>query len=146
MGDVPAVLWLLAGLVLCAGELLTLDLVLLVLGTSAIVTAGAALAVDGLAAQLVVFVGTALVLLLGVRPAVRRHLAVPALPGGHERLPGRVAVVVQHVGEDGGQVRVDGELWRARPYAGGADLPVGTDVVVALVEGATLHVYAHELP
>ena len=142
----PAVLWLLAGLLLCAGELLTLDLVLLVLGVSAIVTAGVSLAVDGLAAQLGVFAGTALVLLLVVRPVARRHLAVPALPGGHERLPGRVAVVVQHVDSDGGQVRVDGELWRARPYAGGADLPVGARVVVARVEGATLHVYAEQLP
>ena len=52
MGGVPAVLWLLAGLLLCAGELLTLDLVLLMLGASAVVTAGASLAVDGLAAEI----------------------------------------------------------------------------------------------
>lgn len=144
-GLVPAALWLFVGVALCVGELFTLDLVLLMLGASALAAAGVAVLTDGLPAQLAVFVATALVLLLGVRPVVRRHLEVAALPSGHERLPGRTAVVVQHVAAGSGQVRVDGELWRARPYAGGADLPLGTTVVVAAVEGATLHVYPQEL-
>jgi membrane protein implicated in regulation of membrane protease activity len=42
-------------------------------------------------------------------------------------------------------VRLDGELWRARAYAGGADVAAGRTVVVASVEGATLHVYPEHL-
>lgn len=139
--------WLVAGLVLCAAELLTLDLVLLMLGAAALATAGAAVVMpDGaLAAQLAVFSASTLVLLLGVRPVARRHLQVQALPSGPDRLRGRTGVVVQDVGEDRGQVRLGGELWRARPYAGGDDLPAGTAVVVAQVQGATLHVYPEDL-
>ncbi len=39
----PAAVWLVIGLLLCAAEVLTLDLVLLMLGTAALATAGAAL-------------------------------------------------------------------------------------------------------
>ena len=44
-----------------------------------------------------------------------------------------------------GQVRLSGELWRARPYAGGPPLEVGATVSVAAVEGATLLVYSPDL-
>lgn len=137
--------WLLAAIALCAAEVLTLDLVLLMLGAAALMTAGAALFVDPLALQLAVFASSAGLLLVGVRPVARRHLAVRALPSGNDRLAGRHVTVVQPIGPDSGQVRVDGELWRARPYAGGPDLPAGSTAVVAEVEGATLHVYPEDL-
>lgn len=142
----PAALWLLVAVLLCAGEVFTLDLVLLMLGGAALAAAGTALLTDELVPQLVVMGATALVLLAVVRPVARRSLEVQAaLPHGAARLQGRRAVVVQHVDERGGQVRLDGELWRALPYAGGADLPSGTTAVVASVEGATLLVYPEEL-
>ena len=140
----PAVVWLVIGLLLCAAEVLTLDLVLLMLGTAALATAGAALLTDALAVQLVVLIGTGAALLVLVRPVARRHLEVPALPSGGERLRGRPVLVVQEVGDDAGQVRLDGELWRARPYAGGPAVPAGRTAVVGAVEGATLYVYPEE--
>ncbi len=51
-GAVPAVVWLLAAVALCAAEMLTLDLVLLMLGVAALVTAGAALVLDPLSLQI----------------------------------------------------------------------------------------------
>lgn len=141
----PAVLWLLLAVALCAGELLTLDLVLLMLGGAALAGGAAALATDSIPVQAVVAALVAVVLLALVRPVARRHLEVPALLSGRARLTGRTAVVVQPVTAESGQVRVDGELWRARPYAGGPDLAAGRIVVVASVEGATLHVYGQEL-
>lgn len=140
-----AAVWLVIGLVLCAAEVLTLDLVLLMLGTAALVTAGVATQVEALPLQLAVLAGTAGVLLLGVRPVARRHLAVPSLLSGGERLRGRAVLVVQEVGDEGGQVRLDGELWRARPYAGGPPVAAGRTAVVGAVEGATLFVYPEEL-
>lgn len=142
---VSAGVWLVLGLVLCAAEVLTLDLVLLMLGTAALVTAAAALATSSLPLQLAVLAGTAGVLLVAVRPVARRHLESPALPAGRERLRGRTVLVVQEVADDTGQVRLDGELWRARPYAGGAPVPAGSTAVVGAVEGATLFVYPEEL-
>ncbi len=140
------VVWLLAAIALCAAEMLTLDLVLLMLGAAALVTAGAALVVDPLPLQIAVFAATSGVLLVGVRPLARRSLEVHALPSGNARLTGRRVTVVEPVGRDTGQVRVDGELWRARAYAGAPELPVGSTAVVASVDGATLHVYPDELP
>lgn len=142
----PAVLWLVLAVALCAGELLTLDLVLLMLGGAALAGAAAALAVDAVVVQALV-AGLTGVLLLGlVRPVVRRHLEVPGRASGRARLTGRTALVVQDVTAESGQVRLDGELWRARPWSGGADVPAGHTVVVASVEGATLHVYPSEFP
>ncbi len=140
-----AAVWLVIGLLLCAAEVLTLDLVLLMLGTAALTTAGAALVTDALPVQLAVLAGTAGVLLVLVRPVARRHLAVASLPYGGERLRGRPVLVVQDVGDDAGQVRLDGELWRARPYAGGPPVPAGSSAVVAAVEGSTLFVYPEEI-
>ena len=137
----PAAVWLVIGLLLCAAEVLTLDLVLLMLGAAALATAGAALLTGALAVQLAVLAGTAGVLLVLVRPVARRHLEVTALPSGRDRLRGRPVLVVQEVHEDAGQVRLDGELWRARPYAGGPPVPAGRTAVVGAVEGATLFVY-----
>ncbi|MDP9497014.1 MAG: NfeD family protein [Actinomycetota bacterium] len=141
----PPVVWLVAGLALLGAELLTLDLLLLMLGLAALVTAGAALVVDPFALQLVVFAATSGLLLVGVRPFARRALEVRALPSGNERLIGRRATVVEPVGADAGQVRMDGELWRARTYLGGPELPAQSAAVVAAVEGATLRVYPAEL-
>ena len=139
--------WLVAAVLLCAAEVLSLDLVLLMLGGAALVTAGAALATDVLLPQLVVFGLTTLVLLAVVRPLARRHLEPHAvLAAGNDRLVARHASVVQHVAADTGQVRLDGELWRARAYSPGLELPAGSTAVVASVEGATLFVYPEELP
>ena len=140
----PAV-WLVVAALLCAGEVVTLDLVLLMLAGAALATAGVAVLTGALAVQLVAFAGTALLLLAVVRPVARRHLEVrSALPSGAARLQGRHALVVQTVDAAGGQVRVDGELWRARPYAGAGELAAGSTAVVAAVEGATLLVYAED--
>jgi membrane protein implicated in regulation of membrane protease activity len=49
------------------------------------------------------------------------------------------------VSDDTGQVRLNGELWRARPYAGGPPVEAGQPVHVGAVEGATLLVYSADL-
>ncbi len=141
----PAAVWTIIAVGLCVGELLTLNLVLLMLGGAALAAGATAFVTGALVPQLVAFMAASLLLLAGVRPLARRHLEVAELPSGTARLPGRAAVVVERVSEDSGQVRVDGELWRARPFSGGPELPAGTAVVVASVEGATLHVYQKEL-
>ena len=141
-----AAVWLVVAVLLCAGEVLSLDLVLLMLGGAALAAAGSALVTDALLPQLVVFGATALLMLAVVRPVARRHLLPrSALSTGNDRLLARHASVVQHVGADSGQVRLDGELWRARPYAPGLELPAGSTAVVASIEGATLFVYPEEL-
>ncbi len=140
------VVWLVLGVALIAAEMLTLDLVLVMVGTAALLAAGSAALGAGLTVQLLVLAAGSAVGLLGVRPPVKRHLNQgPDLPQGSDRLVGHPATVVEEITEGTGQVRLDGELWRARPYAGLPDIPAGTAVSVASVSGVTLYVYPQEL-
>jgi membrane protein implicated in regulation of membrane protease activity len=140
-------LWLVLGVLLIVSEIISLTLVLGMLGVGALVAAGLALAGLGVPAQVIGFVGASTALLLFVRPPVKAALD---RGGTTERtdvrmLQGASAVVVQRVTDDSGQVRLNGELWRARPYAGTGPVDVGKAVSVAEVEGATLLVYSSDL-
>ena len=140
-------LWLIAGAVLILVELFTLSLVLAMLGVGALAASAVAFAGLGPVAQLLAFSGTSTALLVFVRPPVKKALD---RGGSTERtdprmLTGAAAVVVERVSEEGGQVRIHGELWRARPYAGGGPIDPGRSVSIAAVEGATLLVYSQDL-
>ena len=136
-------LWLVLGLGLIVTEAFTLTLVLGMFGVGALAAAAVAFAGAPVPAQVAAFSVTSLAMLLLVRPPLRNALDKG---GADERtdaraLAGSSALVVERVDDDGGQVRLHGELWRARPYAGGPALEVGAAVCVAAVEGATLLVY-----
>ncbi len=140
-------LWLIAGVVLVLVEIFTLTLVLGMVGVGALAAAAVAFAGLGAAAQLIAFATTSTALLVFVRPPVKRALD---RGGTTERtdprvLTGASALVVERVSEDSGRVRINGELWRARPYAGNAPIESGSPVSIAAVEGATLLVYLSDL-
>jgi membrane protein implicated in regulation of membrane protease activity len=140
-------LWLIAGVVLILTELFALTLVLGMVGAGALLASVVAFAGGGAAAQLIAFTGASTALLVFVRPPVKAALD---RGGTTERtdprvLTGSTATVIARVDDEGGQVRVHGELWRARPYAGGAPIEVGQPVSIAAVEGATLLVYSPDL-
>jgi membrane protein implicated in regulation of membrane protease activity len=145
---VDELVWLLAGVALLLAEVLTLTFVLGLLGVAALVAALVGFAGLGAVAQAIAFAGTSAALLVFVRPHVQRMLT-PGDAGGSRTdaraLTGSTAVVVERVSDDTGQVRLNGELWRARPYAGTAPVEVGAPVSVAAVEGATLLVYSPDL-
>ena len=143
----PGLVWLVVGVVLIVSEILSLTLVLGMLGVGALVAAGVAFAGLDLALQVLAFAGASTGLLVFVRPPVKAALDKG---GTTERtdarmLQGSTAVVVQRITDDTGQVRLHGELWRARPYAGTGPVEVGKPVSVAAVEGATLLVYSSDL-
>ena len=143
----PGPVWLVLGVLLVVSEILSLTLVLGMLGIGALVAAVLAFAGLGLPFQLLGFAGASTALLLFVRPPVRAALD---RGGSTERtdarmLEGCTAVVVQRVSDDTGQVRLNGELWRARPYAGTGPVDVGRPVSVAAVQGATLLIYSPDL-
>ncbi|UYP20821.1 NfeD family protein [Rhodococcus sp. Z13] len=143
MVTVAALIWLIAGLALAAGEALTGDFALLMLGGAAVVTAGfSALTELPLWTDAVIFALTSVVLLLGVRPVLqRRYAQPPALPTGVEALPGKHALVLERVGEHSGQVKIDGEVWTARPLDATEVYEPGTTVTVMEIDGATAVVW-----
>lgn len=143
----PALLWLVLGVVLVVTEAFVLSIVLGMFGVGALAAAGVAALGAPLWAQLTAFSVTSAAMLAFVRPPIRNALD---RGGSTERtdprmLTGSTAVVVERVSDDSGQVRLSGELWRARPYAGTGPVEVGTPVSVAAVEGATLLVYSPDL-
>lgn len=134
--------WLIASLGLLGAELLTLDLVLLMLA----VGAGSAAGVAALGASVPVSLATAVVVSVGmlavVRPSLARRLHHgPELTTGHQALVGRTAVVLEPVDQHAGQVRLSGEVWSARAYDPTLVMAAGTEVHVMEIDGATALVY-----
>lgn len=140
--------WLLAGIGLVVAEMFTLTIVLGLLGAAALVTAAAAFLGAPALVQGLVFAGSSVALLAFARPPMQRML-LAGDDGSHtdaRALTGSTAMVVEKVTDLTGQVRLNGELWRARPYAGTGPIDAGLPVSVAAVEGATLLVYSPDLP
>ena len=139
----PAVIWLAVGLVLVAAEVLSGEFVLLMLGGGALIAGGVSLLVGGPVVGAVVFAVASVLLLLAVRPALRRRLDRAIEPGGamhHRALVGRPAVVVARVDDHGGRVKIGGDLWTARPYVDHEVLEEGAAVTVVDIRGATAFV------
>lgn len=137
--------WTGLSILLVVAELFSLDLILLMLATGAGV--GVLLALLGLpfAVQALVAIGTSLAMLALVRPSiVKRMHPGPELTLGHDALVGKQGVAVSAVTADGGQVRINGELWSARAYDETMMIPEGARVDVFQIKGATAMV--HEIP
>lgn len=144
-----AIVWFVLALALGGAELATLTLAL---GMGAVAcAAGGAAALLGapVAGQGAAFAAVLAVLLVGVRPVVRRHLstALSNAPTGTAALIGTQARVIIPVGAEGGQVRLGGELWSARLAfpVGAAPLPTGSTVVITAVDGASVVVSPLEI-
>ena len=141
-----SVLWLVAGVVLLLVEIFTLTVVAGMVGIGALAASLAAVLGAPVLVQAGAFVVTSTGLLVFAREPVQKMINKTSDASIDPRaLSGSTAVVVQRVSDDSGQVRLSGELWRARPYAGTGPIDVGRSVSVAEVEGATLLVYTPEL-
>jgi membrane protein implicated in regulation of membrane protease activity len=136
--------WVIAFAAFCVVEVVTLDLVFIMIAGGAL--AGAAVAgLDevttlplGLPVQIAVATIVAVALLGAVRPVALRHLRQPAeLRTGARALEGAKAVVLERVDGNGGLVKLAGEVWTARSYDGLAAFEPGQSVDVIKIEGAT---------
>jgi membrane protein implicated in regulation of membrane protease activity len=137
--------WLGLSIVLGVAELVTLDLVLLMLASGALAGMVTALLTDSLPLQAVVAALTAVGMLSLVRPNLLKRLhSGPELRLGHTALVGRQAIVVDEVSMHGGQIRIGGELWTARPYDETEVIEAGATVDVFEIRGATALV--HKVP
>ena len=136
-------LWLAAGIVLLLVEMFTLTVAAGMVGAGALAAALVAALGAPVAVQAGVFVVGSTALLAVARAPVQRALTRgdASAAADPRALAGTPGVVVERVTDSTGQVRLYGELWRARPWAGGEPVDVGEQVTVAAVEGATVLVY-----
>jgi membrane protein implicated in regulation of membrane protease activity len=140
-------IWVIIAGVLGVAELHSATLVLGMLAVAAVPAAVAAAVGVPAAAQVLIFAICSVLLLGVVRPVARRHRHLPAgLRTGAAALVGRQGIVVSAVDDQGGQVRIGGEIWSARLYAPGEPAAVGAPVDVLAIDGATALVVAQDLP
>ena len=138
-----AVLWLIFALVLAGAEALTGHLFLVMLGGGALAAAITSWLVEWPAwANGAVFLVVSVLLLVLVRPPLRRRLTPAEIPRlGIEALEGKNALVVHRVTRDDGRVKLDGQLWTARPLNDGDVYEAGDSVTVMHIDGATAVVF-----
>jgi membrane protein implicated in regulation of membrane protease activity len=136
------IVWLIVAAVLGVAELVTFTFALGLIAVGACVAAAAAAFDLGLPFQLLAFVIASVAGLGVVLPIARRHIKQPPLlRTGPAALVGRPAHVLEEVNGRGGRVRIGGEVWSARSYDETLVIPVGADVDVMQIDGATALVY-----
>jgi membrane protein implicated in regulation of membrane protease activity len=132
-------LWLIAAGLFGVGEMVSLDLVLLMFAGGALGGMSVALLGFDVVWQLVAFIAVSGLLLATVRPIAKRHLTdkTPLQLDGVDTLIGRTAKVSQAVDSAGGRIRLGADEWTARSQHGGEIFPVGHTVRIMQVDGAT---------
>lgn len=142
-----AVLWLIFALVLAGAEALTGHLFLVMLGGGALAAALTSWLTDfPVWLNGTVFLVVSVLLLVVVRPPLRRRLTPAAVPQlGIEALEGKTALVLERVARDRGQVKLDGQVWTARPLDENNVYEPGEPVTVMQIDGATAVVFKSSL-
>jgi len=132
-------LWLIAAGLFAAGELASVDLVLLMFAGGALGGMVVALAGGAVAFQLVAFVVVSLALLAVVRPVAKRHLlsGEPKQLDGVAAVIGKTARVTQAVDRHSGRIKLGADEWSARSQYDGEAFGIGHVVRILEVEGAT---------
>jgi membrane protein implicated in regulation of membrane protease activity len=139
------IVWLVLAAVLGVAEIMTTTLAFGLIAVGAVVAGVVGVAGAGLPFQLIAFAVASAAGLGVVRPIAVRHIKQPPLlRTGTSALVGRSAKVVEEVTDDGGKVRIGGELWSARTYDESQVIPVGSSVDVFAIEGATALVHPRE--
>jgi membrane protein implicated in regulation of membrane protease activity len=132
------VAWTIVAAALAVGEMFTLGFFLGPIALAAAI--GAVVAAVGLPVevQFTVFVVCSAASVLFLRPIAMRHMRTPgALRSGTAALIGQRALVLERVDADGGQVKIGGEVWTARPYDESEVFEPGSRVDVMKIDGAT---------
>lgn len=138
-----ALLWLIAGVVLVAAEVISGELVLLMLGAAAVGTAGVAALGAPLWLDAVVFAALSGGLVLLARPALKRRLEQGStVQTNVNALIGARATVESTVDAQDGRVRIGGDVWSARALDETQVLETGRTVTVMEISGAVAVVWA----
>src|SRR5262245_25282356 len=139
-------IWLGVGALLVVAELFSMGLILLMLAGGAFAAALTATVTDNWVIEVVVALVVSTALLRLVRPGLGKKfhlgpdlvLGTPKMIGLRAIAPGKISA------HQPCQIKIDGELWTARPYDEYLVIEPGTTVEVLEVRGATA--YVHPVP
>lgn len=134
--------WLIIATALGVLELLSMDLILIMLAGGALVGMVVALITGSVAVQILAALAAALALLVFLRPGmVHRLHAGPTLAVGAEALIGKRAFVLEALTHTApGRVKIGGDVWTAQPFDEDDQIEEGTSVEVVTIKGATAYV------
>lgn len=131
--------WIGAAALFALIEVLSLSLVLIMFAGGALAAAVVSLLGMPVPIQIIVFAVVSVLLLIVLRPWLLRHLRRrgPLVETNAAAQVGRTATVVAPVTEQDGRVKLVGEVWSARTDGEVLVVPVGADVQVVRIDGAT---------
>lgn len=135
-------MWILAALVCGIVEVMAVSFVFLMLAIGALAAGIAGALGASLAVQMIIFVVVAVALLFVVRPFLKGRVerSTPDVRTNADALIGRTGYVTEIVGERNGRIQFSGGEWSARTE--GTSIPVGVEVCVERIDGATAVVSA----
>jgi membrane protein implicated in regulation of membrane protease activity len=143
LGDHLWAAWLVLAVALGVAEMVSLDLILIMVAVGAVVGALAAIASLPVALQILLAAGSSAAMLALVRPNLVKKLhSGPDLVTGTRKLVGQQGVVTQELSaHNPGRVKVAGEIWSACPYDESLTIAPGEKVEVFAIRGATAYVH-----
>ncbi|SRR5690606_21569178 len=134
--------WLVLAVLLGVAELFSLEFVLVMLAIGALGGSITAALGGPLVLQAGLAIVTAVAMLWLVRPSMAKRLhSGPELTLGHAALVGRQGISLSRITVHEGQIRIDGDVWTARPYDESLEIAEGTTVDVLEIRGATALVH-----
>ena len=143
LGDNAWALWLSLAFLLAVAEILSLDLVLIMFAVGALAAAGVAVLVPGLWwLHILVAAGVSVGMLALLRPTLMARVRnMPGYRSSTAKMVGSSGVAVSQIDRSGGEIKVDGQSWTARPYLSDLVIEQGTEVEVYEIDGAIAVVY-----
>ena len=150
LGENAWAIWLSLAFLLAVAEILSLDLVLIMLAAGALAAAGVAVIAPGLWwLQILVAAGVSVGTLLLLRPTlIAKVRSLPGYRSSTDTMVGSTGLAVSEITAHGGEIKVSGQSWTARTMVPGQVIEKGTEVEVYEVDGAIAVVYPKhgELP
>jgi membrane protein implicated in regulation of membrane protease activity len=143
LGDNSWAIWLSLAFLLGIAEIMSLDLVLIMLAVGAL--AGAAVAVIAPSLwwlQILVASGISIMMLLLLRPTLLAKVRnMPGYRSSSAKMVGSSGVATSQIDKAGGEIKVDGQSWSARPYSSDVVIEQGTEIEVYEIDGVIAVVY-----
>jgi membrane protein implicated in regulation of membrane protease activity len=143
LGDNGWAIWISLAFLLGVAEILSLDLVLIMLAVGALAGAGAAVLAPGLWwLQILVATAVSVLMLLLLRPTLLRRVRnMPGYRSSTAKIVGSSGIAMSQIDRNGGEIKVDGQSWTARPYISDVVIEQGTEIEVFEIDGAIAVVY-----
>ena len=143
LGDNSWAIWLSLAFLLGIAEIMSLDLVLIMLAVGALAGAGIAVIAPSLWwLQILVASGISVMMLLMLRPTLLAKVrSMPGYRSSAAKMVGSSGVATSQIDRTGGEIKVDGQSWSARPYSSDVVIDQGTEIEVYEIDGVIAVVY-----